>query len=308
MTPEEVVRDVTRVLELGGIQHSVVGDEETRGISGGQRKRVNIGMEMVADPSLLFLDEPTSGLDSTTTFAVVRALTCLSRKGSNVIAVLHQPSYQVFEMFDDVVFLAKGGYSVYVGPARRALEYFSELGFDRPPLVNPAGEQSSRRVHLLACLFVYLPVCLSACLFVYLPVCLSACLPACLSICLFVYLPACLPVCLSACLSICLPACLPACLSICRQSPVHDGFAIPNVPTSKINPYRFRACTFCASFPFVSTYLLHQTSSWTSWRASTSAAGTRTSPRATSCGSGRTSRMPSTTSMAATPSSLCCVL
>ena len=55
VTPADVVRDVARVLGLDAIQHSVVGDEEKRGISGGQRKRVNIGMEMVADPSLLFL-------------------------------------------------------------------------------------------------------------------------------------------------------------------------------------------------------------------------------------------------------------
>jgi len=59
---QAVVADVMAVLEIDRIAHSVIGNVETRGISGGQRKRVNIGMEMVADPSLLFLDEPTSGL------------------------------------------------------------------------------------------------------------------------------------------------------------------------------------------------------------------------------------------------------
>ena len=80
MSVERVVSDVIEALQLDQVSDSIIGDEKTRGISGGQRKRVNIGMEMVADPSLLFLDEPTSGLDSTTTFAVVRALKCLSKK------------------------------------------------------------------------------------------------------------------------------------------------------------------------------------------------------------------------------------
>ena len=133
-----VIQDVLKVLELERIQHSIIGDAEKRGISGGQRKRVNIGMEMVADPSLLFLDEPTSGLDSTTSFAVIGALKSLALKGTNVIAVLHQPSYQIFEMFDDVIFLARGGFSVYVGPATGALDYFTRTGFTCPPLVNPA--------------------------------------------------------------------------------------------------------------------------------------------------------------------------
>ena len=74
-------------------------------------------------------DEPTSGLDSSTSFAVVNALKSLSRKGANIIVVLHQPSYQIFEMFDDVIFLAKGGFTVYVGPAGEALSFFTDLGF-----------------------------------------------------------------------------------------------------------------------------------------------------------------------------------
>jgi ABC-type multidrug transport system ATPase subunit len=62
-------------LQLDHVSDSCIGDEATRGISGGQRKRVNVGMEMVADPSLLFLDEPTSGLDSTTSFDLVKRIT-----------------------------------------------------------------------------------------------------------------------------------------------------------------------------------------------------------------------------------------
>jgi ABC-type Mn2+/Zn2+ transport system ATPase subunit len=75
---------------LNDVRHSKIGDEDTRGISGGQRKRVNIGMELVADPCLLFLDEPTSGLDSTSSYKVLEALREVSKLGLNIVLVLHQ--------------------------------------------------------------------------------------------------------------------------------------------------------------------------------------------------------------------------
>ena len=86
------------MLGLTHIVNSVIGDEKKRGISGGQRKRVNVGMEMVADPSVLFLDEPTSGLDSTTSYDLVAALKCIATKGCNVVTVLHQPSYPLYQV------------------------------------------------------------------------------------------------------------------------------------------------------------------------------------------------------------------
>ena len=128
-----MVNDVVSILDLKWIMHSVIGDPEHEGISEGQRKRVSIGVELVGDPSLLFLDEPTSGLDSATSYAVMNALKKLSQKGANVIAVLHQPSYQIFELFDDAIFIARDGYSVYVGPASEAMTFFSSQGFSCPP-------------------------------------------------------------------------------------------------------------------------------------------------------------------------------
>jgi ABC-type multidrug transport system ATPase subunit len=95
---ERVVQDVIEALQLEHVSDQAIGDEATRGISGGQRKRVNVGIEMVADPSLLFLDEPTSGLDSTTSFDLVFALNALATKGVNVIMVLHQPSYPLYQV------------------------------------------------------------------------------------------------------------------------------------------------------------------------------------------------------------------
>ena len=85
-------RDATiEVLGLREIRHSPIGDENTRGISGGQRKRVNIALEMVADPLVLFLDEPTSGLDSTSSMEVCSALRKIADIGITVVTVLHQP-------------------------------------------------------------------------------------------------------------------------------------------------------------------------------------------------------------------------
>ncbi|KAJ1625863.1 P-loop containing nucleoside triphosphate hydrolase protein, partial [Pavlovales sp. CCMP2436] len=102
-----------------GIRDSVVGSVEVRGISGGQRKRVNIGLEMVADPLALFLDEPTSGLDAATAELVLSALRRLARLGRTVVAVLHQPRYSAFKLLDKVtllLLLGVGGRTIYCGP------------------------------------------------------------------------------------------------------------------------------------------------------------------------------------------------
>ena len=135
---ETIVDETIGTLGLSHIQHSRIGDETKRGISGGQRKRVNVGMEMVSSPSLLFLDEPTSGLDSTTSYDLLEALHVLAKKGTNILVVLHQPSYQLFQLFDDVLLLGKGGSTVYLGESRGALDYFQGLGFVCGDRMNPA--------------------------------------------------------------------------------------------------------------------------------------------------------------------------
>ncbi|GJM93724.1 hypothetical protein PR202_ga10307 [Eleusine coracana subsp. coracana] len=110
---------------------------EKRGISGGQRKRVNVGIEMVMEPSLLILDEPTSGLDSSSSQLLLRALRHEALEGVNVCAVVHQPSYTLYNMFDDLILLAKGGLMVYNGPVKTVEEYFTTLGIHVPDRVNP---------------------------------------------------------------------------------------------------------------------------------------------------------------------------
>ncbi|CAI0442703.1 unnamed protein product [Linum tenue] len=136
----EKVLIVERAIESLGLQavrSSVVGTVEKRGISGGQRKRVNVGLEMVMEPSLLLLDEPTSGLDSASSQLLLRALRREALEGVNICMVVHQPSYTLFKMFDDLVLLAKGGLTVYHGSVAKVEGYFNGLGIKVPDRVNP---------------------------------------------------------------------------------------------------------------------------------------------------------------------------
>ncbi|EFC41188.1 predicted protein [Naegleria gruberi] len=138
-TVESIVNGVIQILDLENVRHSVIGDENKRGISGGQRKRVSIAMELVACPYVLFLDEPTSSLDAYSSFEVSKAMKDIASSGITVVAVLHQPRFEIFEMFDDVVLLGNGGRIVYMGPSSDALPYFEEkLNLEPPPRVNPS--------------------------------------------------------------------------------------------------------------------------------------------------------------------------
>ena len=79
------------LLGLSFIKHSVVGSPEQKGISGGQKKRVSIGMELIKEPSLFFLDEPTSGLDSASSISLMNSLNKIAMSGVNIVCTLHQP-------------------------------------------------------------------------------------------------------------------------------------------------------------------------------------------------------------------------
>uniref|UniRef100_A0A7S0DJA6 ABC transporter domain-containing protein n=1 Tax=Amorphochlora amoebiformis TaxID=1561963 RepID=A0A7S0DJA6_9EUKA len=136
---EEVVAKIVAELEIGHVAESIIGDERKRGISGGQRKRVNIGMELVAKPSLLFLDEPTTGLDASTALDLCQTLKRLCRKDSlTAAAIIHSPSPKTFATFDDFCLLGKGGRMIYFGPVTEAYDYFALLGFSCPSESNPA--------------------------------------------------------------------------------------------------------------------------------------------------------------------------
>ena len=90
---------------------------QVRGVSGGERKRVNIGVELIKDPNILFLDEPTSGLDSFQALSVIAAIKVLTRNGRTVVGSLHQPRSAIFAMFDQLHLLSEGK-TVYFGPAQ----------------------------------------------------------------------------------------------------------------------------------------------------------------------------------------------
>lgn len=128
------------IMELGltRCRNSIIGGPLIRGVSGGERKRVSIGQEMLVNPSLLLLDEPTSGLDSTTAQRIVATLRGLARGGRTVVTTIHQPSSRLYRMFDKVVVLSDGC-PIYCGKSGLAMEYFGSIGCDPGfDFMNPA--------------------------------------------------------------------------------------------------------------------------------------------------------------------------
>ena len=136
----QIVDSILTVLDLVAVQHQPIGDEFTRGISGGQRKRVNVGIEMVAAPLALFLDEPTTGLDSASAYETMSSLTELLPLNVNIVATVHQPSLRLFNLFDRLLILGKGGVVFYSGRRELAVPYFQAAGYTFDPSLNPADE------------------------------------------------------------------------------------------------------------------------------------------------------------------------
>lgn len=122
---------------LARCKNSIIGGPFLRGISGGERKRVSIGQEMLVNPSLLLLDEPTSGLDSTTAQIIVSTLWELARGGRTVAMTIHQPSSRVFYMFHKVLLLSEGN-AVYFGNGSTVMDYFSGVGYAPSFAMNPS--------------------------------------------------------------------------------------------------------------------------------------------------------------------------
>lgn len=129
------------MLEDLGLTHvasTKVGNNLIRGLSGGERKRTSIGVELMTNPSMVFLDEPTTGLDSKTAENVISLLVQLAKKGGRtVVSTIHQPSSQIFGLFDDLTLLVRGNI-IYQGKSKDAVNYFANIGFVCPKLTNPA--------------------------------------------------------------------------------------------------------------------------------------------------------------------------
>ncbi|KAL8055529.1 hypothetical protein ABFS82_04G061600 [Erythranthe guttata] len=144
---EEIKAIVEGTISEMGLQECSdrqVGNWQLRGISGGEKKRLSIALEILIRPRLLFLDEPTSGLDSAAAFFVIQSIKNLARDGRTVISSVHQPSGEVFALFDDL-YLLSGGEIVYFGEAKMAIKFFAEAGFPCPNRRNPSD-------HFLRCI------------------------------------------------------------------------------------------------------------------------------------------------------------
>ena len=128
--------DVLKLLFLEECANTVVGDHENRGISGGERKRTNIGIELISNPNLLFLDEPTTGLDSSTAFEIMNHLFKLKQRGITIISTIHSPSNEILSLFDQVLVLADG-MLIYDGPPGGIEERLSNLNYELPPKTAP---------------------------------------------------------------------------------------------------------------------------------------------------------------------------
>ncbi|MFT5570171.1 MAG: ABC-type multidrug transport system ATPase subunit, partial [Cyclobacteriaceae bacterium] len=135
-TVDKVLED----LDLTDIKDLKVGDPLNKTISGGQRKRLNIALELMREPAVLFVDEPTSGLSSMDSEKVMWLLKDLARKGKLVIAIIHQPSSEIFKLIDRLWILDKGGYPVYNGNPIDSVVYFKTMSTQ----VNAAESECPR--------------------------------------------------------------------------------------------------------------------------------------------------------------------
>jgi len=137
-TDEKIQVHVDAVIDVLGLRECA--DTLSSSVSGGQRKRTNIGMELAMAPAAIFLDEPTSGLDATAALEVCSTLKAIADLGLTVTAVIHQPRLEIFETFDDLLLLAPGGLTVYMGPQKQVIDYFLSMGFRFLEGHNPADD------------------------------------------------------------------------------------------------------------------------------------------------------------------------
>ena len=123
----ELVEKVLLNLGLSEIRDLKVGSPLQKTISGGQRKRLNIGLELLREPTVLFVDEPTSGLSSRDSENIMDLLKELSLRGKMIFVVIHQPSSDIFKMFDTLIILDVGGFQIYYGNPVESVNYFQEI-------------------------------------------------------------------------------------------------------------------------------------------------------------------------------------
>jgi len=133
-----IANDIIDSLGLRKTRRTTIGIPGiTKGISGGERKRVSIAVELLTSPSVLFLDEPTSGLDAKTALNIVETIIKLSRQNRTVVFTIHQPRSDIYALFDNLLLLARGKVA-YFGKSSDSVQYFKSIGYHMPEQYNPA--------------------------------------------------------------------------------------------------------------------------------------------------------------------------
>lgn len=134
-----IINTLIRQMGLVDCADTLIGNENLKGVSGGERRRVSIGIQLLGKPKVLFLDEPTSGLDSTTSVSILQLLDDLCKEnGTTVVTTIHQPSDQIYEKFGSLLLLSRGGFVIYNGPSYNIESYLRDLNYIRPLDVNIA--------------------------------------------------------------------------------------------------------------------------------------------------------------------------
>lgn len=132
------VEEIVDELGLDKCRNTYIGGSDERGVSGGERKRVSVGIEMVTSPSILFLDEPSSGLDSFTAQAIVENISQVAKQSKKtVLMTIHQPRTDILNLFDKIILLSSGRV-VFFGTVPDAIQHFASLGHPCPSMVNPS--------------------------------------------------------------------------------------------------------------------------------------------------------------------------
>ncbi|KAK4489415.1 hypothetical protein RD792_005224 [Penstemon davidsonii] len=125
------VDEVMDLVELDNLKDAIVGIQGVNGLSTEQRKRLTIAVELVANPSIIFMDEPTSGLDARAAAIVMRTVRNTVDTGRTVVCTIHQPSIDIFEAFDELLLLKRGGQVIYAGPlgrhSQKIIDHFEEI-------------------------------------------------------------------------------------------------------------------------------------------------------------------------------------
>lgn len=131
------VEEIIDSLNLQKCRKTIVGNQIIKGLSGGEKKRTSIAVELVTNPKIIFLDEPTSGLDSFNACKIVKLLVDFANKGKTVISTIHQPNSDTFKAFPKLL-LMMDGHTIYQGKTMDSVSHFREIGYGVPEYSNPS--------------------------------------------------------------------------------------------------------------------------------------------------------------------------